>query len=64
MHRRDVLVGQSDSVCALTDGTATIAGHDHRWSTVGLYSMAQSGQIRACWLLALDQAAFDAVWSS
>jgi ketosteroid isomerase-like protein len=62
MHRRDVLVGESTSVCALTDGTATLGGREHRWSTVGLYEIAEDGRIRACWLLPLDLRAFDAIW--
>lgn len=64
MHRRDVLAGETRSVCALTDGTATIGGREHRWSTVGLYELTDDDRIGACWLLALDQAAFDAIWSS
>lgn len=62
MHRRDVLVGDGDRLAALVDGSATIRGVDHRWSTVGLYDVAD-GRIAACWLLALDQVAFDAIWS-
>jgi ketosteroid isomerase-like protein len=62
MHRRDVLTGEGRSIAALTDGTATIAGRDHRWSTVGLYELDEENLISACWLLALDQQAFDAVW--
>jgi hypothetical protein len=63
MKRRDVLVGDGDRVAALTDGFATIRGVDHRWSTVGLYD-AVDRQIAACWLLPLDQRAFDAIWSA
>lgn len=63
MHRRDVLVGETRHVCALTDGTATLGGREHRWSTVGLYEITEDDQICACWLLALDQQAFDAIWS-
>lgn len=63
MHRHDVLTGDTRRVAALTDGTATIAGRHHRWSTVGLYEISDRDQITACWLLALDQAAFDAIWS-
>jgi ketosteroid isomerase-like protein len=62
MERRDVLVGDGDRVAALTDGIATIRGAEHRWSTVGLYEIA-GRQIAACWLLPLDQRAFDAIWS-
>jgi ketosteroid isomerase-like protein len=64
MHRRDVLVGETRRVCALTDGTATVGGREHRWSTVGLYELTEDDRIGACWLLALDQPAFDAIWSS
>ena len=64
MHRRDVLVGEGRSVGALTDGTATLGGREHQWSTVGLYDITHENRIGACWLLPLDQRAFDAVWSS
>jgi ketosteroid isomerase-like protein len=62
MKRRDVLVGDGDRLAAVTDGFATIRGVDHRWSTVGLYEVIDR-QIAACWLLPLDQRAFDAIWS-
>ena len=62
MQRLDVLAGEGARVAALTDGVATIAGEERRWSTVGLYDLA-GGRIAACWLLALDQAAFDAIWA-
>jgi ketosteroid isomerase-like protein len=61
--RRDVLVGDGDRVAALADGFATIRDVDHRWSTVGLYDILDQ-RITACWLLPLDQIAFDAIWSS
>ena len=63
MKRRDVLVGEGDRIAALTDGFATIRGRQHRWSTVGLYDVI-GRQIAACWLLPLDQRAFDAIWSA
>lgn len=63
MKRRDVLVGDGDRLAALTDGFATIRGVDHHWSTVGLYDVI-GRQIAACWLLPLDQRAFDAIWSA
>jgi ketosteroid isomerase-like protein len=62
MHPGDLLTGDGDRVAVLTDGTATIGGVEHRWSTVGLYRLRE-GRVAACWLLALDQAAFDAIWS-
>ena len=72
--RRDVLVGAGDRIAARTDGRATIAGAEHHWSTVGLYdavgpseaaglSDATGQQVAACWLLPLDQTAFDAIWT-
>jgi SnoaL-like domain len=60
--RRDVLVGDGDRFAALTDGRATIAGAEHHWSAVGLYDAARQ-QVAACWLLPLDQTAFDAIWT-
>jgi ketosteroid isomerase-like protein len=63
MTRRDVLVGDGDRLVALTDGSATIRDVDHRWSTVGRYDVMDE-RITACWLLPLDQRAFDAIWSS
>jgi uncharacterized protein len=39
-----------------------IGGTEHRWSTVGLYEIRQK-RIAACWLLPLDQDAFDLIWS-
>jgi ketosteroid isomerase-like protein len=62
MHPGDLLTGDGDRVAVLTDGTATIGGVERRWSTVGLYRL-RGGRVAACWLLALDQAAFDAIWS-
>ena len=63
MHRRDVLVGAGTRIAALTDGTASIGGLEHAWATVGLYDTVEERRITACWLLPLDQAAFDAIWS-
>ena len=62
MHPGDLLTGDGDRVAVLTDGTATIGGVEQRWSTVGLYRLRE-GRVAACWLLPLDQAAFDAIWS-
>jgi ketosteroid isomerase-like protein len=61
MHPGDVLVGESDRVAVLTDGSATIGGREERWSTVGLYRVVAE-RIAACWLLPLDPAAFDRIW--
>lgn len=58
----DVLVGDGEHVAVLTDGCAEIGGAEHRWSTVGLYRIFGE-RIAACWLLPLDQSAFDRAWS-
>ena len=47
MHPGELLVGDGDHVAVLTDGTATIDGEEHRWSTVGLYRF-RDGRIAAC----------------
>jgi hypothetical protein len=62
MQPGDVLTGEGDAVGVLTDGTATIDGVDHAWSTVGLYRI-RDGRIASCHLLALDQTSFDAIWA-
>lgn len=63
MHRRDVLTGEGNRIAALTDGTAILGAAERSWSTVGLYEIADDQRISACWLLPLDQAAFDSIWS-
>jgi ketosteroid isomerase-like protein len=61
MHPGEILIGD-EHIAVLTDGTATIGGVEHRWSTVGLYRIREA-RIAACWLMPLDPVAFDAVWS-
>jgi ketosteroid isomerase-like protein len=63
LHPGELLVGDGAHVAVLTDGTATIGGRERRWSTVGLYRF-DAGRVAACWLLPLDPAEFDAIWSS
>ena len=63
MHPGELLVGDGEHAAMLTDGTATIGGEEHRWSTVGLYRF-RDGRIAACWLLPLDPEAFDRIWSA
>ena len=63
MTRRDTLVGDGRRIAALTDGVAVIDGVERRWETVGLYEIA-GGRISGCWLLPLDAAEFDAIWSA
>ena len=62
MHPREVLAGD-EHVAVITDGTVTIDGLERSWATIGLYRL-RSDHVAACWLLPLDPAAFDAIWSS
>jgi ketosteroid isomerase-like protein len=57
----EMLIGEGDHVAVLADGSATLKGVRRRWSTVGLYRL-RGERIAACWLLALDQEAFDDAW--
>ena len=61
--RRDVLTGEGDTIAALTDGEATLAGTAQRWSTVGLYRAA-AGRVTECWLMPTDPELFDRIWSA
>jgi hypothetical protein len=54
-------VGAGNRLAALVDGFATIRGVERCWSTVGVYDVVDQ-QVTACWLLPLDQHAFDAIW--
>ena len=63
LHPGELLVGDGEHLAALTHGSATIGGVEHRWSTVGLYRVRDQ-RIAACWLLPLDPAAFDRVWTA
>jgi ketosteroid isomerase-like protein len=61
LHPGEMLIGEGEHVAVLTDGSATLKGVQYRWSTVGLYRL-RGERIAACWLLALDQEAFDEAW--
>ena len=63
MEPGDLLTGDGDRVAVLTDGVATLGGREERWSTVGLYRL-RAELVAGCWLLPLDPAAFDRIWST
>lgn len=63
IRSRELLVGDDDHVATRADGTATIGGVEHSWSTIGLYRVRE-GKIAECWLLPLDAIAFDTIWSA
>lgn len=58
----EILVGE-EHVAVLTDGTAAVGGIQGGWTTLGLYRI-HDGAVAGCWLLPLDQTAFDAIWST
>jgi uncharacterized protein len=62
MSLGEVLIGE-EHVAVLTDGTASVGGSEGRWTTLGLYRI-HDGSVAGCWLLPLDQASFDAIWST
>ena len=61
MHPKGVLE-DGDAVVQLVDGEAVIGGERRTWSTAGVYRVA-GGLIAEVWLVPLDLAAFDAVWT-
>jgi ketosteroid isomerase-like protein len=63
IHPGDVLTGDGDRVAVLADGSATIGGREERWSTIGLYRLADDRRFAGCSLLPLDPAAFDRIWA-
>ncbi len=63
MEPGDLLTGDGDRVAVLTDGVAVLGGREQRWSTVGLYRLRER-LVAGCWLLPLDPAAFDRIWSA
>jgi hypothetical protein len=63
LHPRELLTGAGNTAASLTDATAVLGGRELRWSTVGLYRLGPR-VVDACWLLPLDQAAFDRVWAA
>lgn len=63
LFRGELLTGEGDMVAAVMEGSATLGGREQRWSTVGLYRL-DVHRVHACWLLPLDQAAFDRIWAA
>jgi uncharacterized protein len=51
-----------DAVAQFVAGTATIGGEQVTWQTVGAYRLA-GGLIAEVWLVPLDLALFDRIWS-
>ena len=62
MHPKGVLE-DGDAVVQLVDGEAVIGGERRTWSTAGVYRTA-GGLLVEVWLVPLDLAAFDEIWSA
>jgi YbgC/YbaW family acyl-CoA thioester hydrolase len=61
IHRTEVLLGPSRFASVAT-GTAVIGDREQTWDTIGLYRR-RGNQISECFLIPLDQQAFDRVWT-
>lgn len=58
---RDVIAGPDHAV-VLAGGRAERGDRTYAWETAGVFRL-EDGKIQECWLLALDQSAFDAAWA-
>lgn len=58
-------ITEGDAIAQFVAGTATIDGEEMSWQTVGVYRVdAERRRIDEVWLVPLDGALFDRVWSS
>jgi len=57
------LLEMDDAVAQFVTGSATLDGERVTWQTVGVYRVEDS-RIREAWLVPLDSALFDRIWSS
>ncbi len=64
MHPGQVIV-EGDAVAQFVTGTAMIGGEEVSWQTIGAYRVdPDRRQILEVWLVPLDSALFDRIWSS
>lgn len=57
------LLADGDAVVQLVDGTAELGGRQVEWRTAGVYRI-EDGRVSEVWLVPLDLAVFDRLWSS
>ncbi|MGH2832901.1 MAG: nuclear transport factor 2 family protein [Solirubrobacteraceae bacterium] len=62
MHPRELLA-DGEALVWLVDGSARLDGQDVNWRTVGVYRIDR-GRVREIWLVPLDLALFDRLWSA
>jgi ketosteroid isomerase-like protein len=59
------LIADGHTVAQFVEGTATLGGERVSWKTIGAYRLDGGRcRIREVWLVPLDSALFDRVWSS
>ena len=64
MHPGEV-ISEGDSVAQFVTGTAVLGGEEVSWQTIGAYRLdAEHSRIQEVWLVPLDAALFDRIWSS
>ena len=56
------VLAAGDTVVQIAGGTAELGGQSRTWETVGIFRVV-GGRIAEGWLVPLDQAAFDRIWS-
>lgn len=58
------LVCEGEGVAQFVEGSAELDGEQVRWQTIGVYRVdAERRRIREVWLVPLDSALFDRIWS-
>ncbi len=57
------VIEDREAVVQLVDGTAELGGVAVSWRTAGVYRV-QGGRVQEVWLVPLDLALFDRIWSS
>jgi uncharacterized protein len=62
-HGRAIVEG--DAVAQFVEGSAELGGEEVSWQTVGIYRLdTERSLVREVWLVPLDAALFDRIWSS
>jgi ketosteroid isomerase-like protein len=57
-------LAEGEGVAQFVEGTAVLGGEEVSWQTIGVYRVdAERRLIREVWLVPLDSALFDRIWS-
>lgn len=58
------VVSEGDAIAQFVEGTAVLSGERISWQTVGIYRVDLERRcVREVWLVPLDSALFDRIWS-